>query len=1343
MRGDKRSSDCDSEEDDIFVDPDYTQEKRSRRRTFLAESLQSIENVRGDRESRKRKSTDSTSSEKRLRYDDDDDYLTMRCKHCRRSMRQAKQNRFIEDDFPKSQDEETCLQNDYLNVVVEEGEKAQIKLTSYCVYDEKKHMCSFDNDIIKNGTDLYAAGYAKPIHTENSEIGDGVPMRKIGPLTSWWITGFDGGEKAILGVSTELADYYLMRPNSKFEPFLRDANLKMCMVKLVVEFLRESEEDESTYDNLLSKLQVTVPPPGFTTLTEEDLLTHAESIYDLVINQDAQLVNAQCMKHLARLAGISFEERLTKIRVVKRTKRSWVERNNEMTKAATTNLVQNVFGSFFPGQMDKSYSHHLSLIKKCCVLLNRCDNLLKNGLFKINGIKEDDIIGHTLIVADNLLPHKIEPENDNGNTALNGAYGKPFSISLELWTDDMIKKYVKSIKSKEKPIKRKGKYTFRNGGSSNVRVKFIGEADLVQDDRFYFKEAMVSDLSVHVDDFVSIGEHYDSTNQIGRVIYMWEEEDEKLFHIHWLVNSTDTLLGDIGNQQELFDTYDCEDLPLSMIENKVTVTYLPIKHETWVHAGNGSFNEWQNSSASSDENSYIYQKLFDATFGRFEDVIEVSSENRLIDHCTYCERNVEKELSEKPMLDANPEYNKTISKYSYKWLRWRKEEFKVGSCVFIKSGTLFSGKENNKPKKINTLKTVDEERYPEHYRKDKERRYSRPIEDVHPFDIGYIMSIESTKRTRNPENITLIVKKLYRPENTHLDEHIMKHLDLNLVYWTDEECVVPFSEVEGKCYVANSRNLSCTADEWTRGGPYRFYYEEEYIPKERKFVPAPKMTTRDVKCNGIRPKSNSLERIIEEIPKPWPSLSRPLHSLDIFAGCGGLTEGLHQAGIAEVHWAIEKEDAAAHAFRLNYPNAKVFADDCNKLLKMIMTGQTRKDGQALPQKGQVELLCGGPPCQGFSRMNRFHDRQYSAFKNSLVVSFLSYVDYFRPRYVIMENVRNFVIFKKNTVLKLTLSCLLKMGYQCTFGVLQAGHFGVPQNRRRAIILAAAPGEILPKYPEPTNSFEENAITVLVDGQKVTTNVNWESSAPYRKLSVYDAISDLPTIPSGGDPENCEMSYKAEAKTHFQRMMRRSNDILRDHVSKTINPLVEKRITFIPRVPGSDWRDLPNIVVTLPDGSKTKKLVYTHHDIQMGKSKNGELRGVCPCAAGKKCDPKYRQLDTLIPWCLPHTGNRNHHWSGLYGRIEWDGHFKTVITNLDPLAKQGRVLHPEQDRIVSVREVARSQGFPDKFRFFGTTQDRYRQIGNAVPPPLAAALGREIAKCVAEVEKRSPKKTDED
>ena len=96
--------------------------------------------------------------------------------------------------------------------------------------------------------------------------------------------------------------------------------------------------------------------------------------------------------------------------------------------------------------------------------------------------------------------------------------------------------------------------------------------------------------------------------------------------------------------------------------------------------------------------------------------------------------------------------------------------------------------------------------------------------------------------------------------------------------------------------------------------------------------------------------------------------------------------------------------------------------------------------------------------------------------------------------------------------------------------------------------------------------------------------------------------------------------------------------------------------------------------------------------------------------------------------------RHNQWAGLYGRNDWDGFFSTTITTPCPMGKQGRVLHPDQPRLVSVRECARSQGFPDTYKFYGTIVERYRQIGNAVPPPMGRALGMQIREAMDQAKK---------
>ena len=160
----------------------------------------------------------------------------------------------------------------------------------------------------------------------------------------------------------------------------------------------------------------------------------------------------------------------------------------------------------------------------------------------------------------------------------------------------------------------------------------------------------------------------------------------------------------------------------------------------------------------------------------------------------------------------------------------------------------------------------------------------------------------------------------------------------------------------------------------------------------------------------------------------FPPVDMKLRCLDIFSGCGGLSQGLHEVGVANSKWAVEIFEPAAQAYKLNNPDCTVFSDDCNMLLRNAIKGiKTNSRGQKIPKRGEVDLLCGGPPCQGFSGMNRFNHREYSQFKNSLVSTYLSYCEYYRPRFFILENVRNFASYKKSMVLKLCIRTLVKIG----------------------------------------------------------------------------------------------------------------------------------------------------------------------------------------------------------------------------------------------------------------------------------------------------------------------------
>jgi DNA (cytosine-5)-methyltransferase 1 len=389
-----------------------------------------------------------------------------------------------------------------------------------------------------------------------------------------------------------------------------------------------------------------------------------------------------------------------------------------------------------------------------------------------------------------------------------------------------------------------------------------------------------------------------------------------------------------------------------------------------------------------------------------------------------------------------------------------------------------------------------------------------------------------------------------------------------------------------------------------------------------------------------------------------------LTCLDLFAGCGGLSVGLAEAGI-DVRWANEIDAYAAETYRQSHPGCSVFEEDIALFYRRLLDCD---DG--LPRPGDVDLIAGGPPCQGFSGYNRH--RHANDPRNSLVESFFDIVEHLTPRYVLMENVPGMLSLNGGQVPKLLLAALESLGYQVRLGILQAGHYGVPQNRWRVSVLAASSGSILPEFPLPKHSFPRTTIfgatafrANVVKPPNADSDLFW---SPKPTVTVGDAISDLPQISNGGGED--ESSYTMPPRSAFQSTVRLGSGMLFDHRSARLDELMYARCVAIPRRAGAGWLDLPQNL-------KPKNLL--------------------------------RHGDDRYP-------NR-------FGRLHWEGIFNTVLTRAYPY--WGAVFHPEQDRVISVRESARAQGFPDRIRFAGPLSSRYRQVGNAVPPPLGRELGIEV------------------
>jgi DNA (cytosine-5)-methyltransferase 1 len=435
------------------------------------------------------------------------------------------------------------------------------------------------------------------------------------------------------------------------------------------------------------------------------------------------------------------------------------------------------------------------------------------------------------------------------------------------------------------------------------------------------------------------------------------------------------------------------------------------------------------------------------------------------------------------------------------------------------------------------------------------------------------------------------------------------------------------------------------------------------------------------------------------------------------------------------------------------------------------------------KKGDIQMIMGGPPCQGFSGMNRHSKTAYSKSKNSHVVPYLSLCDFFRPNNFVLENVEKLMYYPssdRHALVRMVLRVLLEMGYQCSVAVVQAATQGVPQSRTRTIFLASAPGHDLPHHPRPIHTFQRkehrysvsfsvgrnDAAAISGDTRmkvEVTATPKCRTpSLPLRFVRVRDILSDLPEVKNGDDERTAPKTYGksplsasqyrfrmttpshlSHTETETSRLDKAESPILH-HYPRELSGLVWERARLSPKQhPGADWRDLPNHDIV------TKERVYPamkysgldEDAIQKFSHDYPQImklpRAVCGCMSIKNPSERAKKSGTrecrqflrecVIPWSLPHTGVRHNQWQGLYGRLIEGGSSATIVTQPTLIGKQGTWLHPIQDRIITVREAARMQGFPDHFRFQGAITMMYKQIGNAVPPPLGRAIAMEVMK----------------
>ncbi|MDT0164484.1 DNA cytosine methyltransferase [Actinotalea sp. AC32] len=384
-----------------------------------------------------------------------------------------------------------------------------------------------------------------------------------------------------------------------------------------------------------------------------------------------------------------------------------------------------------------------------------------------------------------------------------------------------------------------------------------------------------------------------------------------------------------------------------------------------------------------------------------------------------------------------------------------------------------------------------------------------------------------------------------------------------------------------------------------------------------------------------------------------------LTSIDLFAGAGGLSEGLREAGFSSLY-ANEIHPRFAATYKVNHPETLVESKD----IRSVGAAEVR-DRLGL-ERGDLDLLAGGPPCQGFSINAPV--RSTEDHRNHLFREYLNFVAEFQPRAVLIENVPGLVSFSGGATLEAILCSLKQLGYSADVRILYAPHYGVPQTRWRTIVLGLRDSEEVRRaFPAPlrdapvrvnfTSRFLGRNIVALPNGLELPGHT-----------TVREAIDDLPALSNGETGEEVK-AYRTEPTNDYQRLLRAGSSGVTNHQAARLSAINLERLTHIP--PGGNWTDIPFDL--LPKGMKLA-----------------------------------RRSD--------HTRR--------YGRVDPDGLASTILTKCDP--HWGAYFHYSQDRAFTVREAARIQSFPDAFQFTGSRVEQYEQVGNAVPPLLAAAIGRSVS-----------------
>jgi DNA (cytosine-5)-methyltransferase 1 len=265
-----------------------------------------------------------------------------------------------------------------------------------------------------------------------------------------------------------------------------------------------------------------------------------------------------------------------------------------------------------------------------------------------------------------------------------------------------------------------------------------------------------------------------------------------------------------------------------------------------------------------------------------------------------------------------------------------------------------------------------------------------------------------------------------------------------------------------------------------------------------------------------------------------------LKVMDLFCGTGGFSKGFERTGHFEAVYGIDLLPLSVETFRLNHPDAHAVAGDIRKYPRSAVAEATGLYSDA------VDVIIGGPPCQGFSSIRPNRSTNYDDPRNTLFEEFAAYVGFWRPRALVFENVVGLATHKDGADLVAVQEEFDALGYDTEWRILNAANFGVPQKRERLILIGVQRGGDI-RWPSPTHGGRYRTIGHRQrDRMLVPSQANLFDDAPTLPpaLTVMDAIGDLPPVESGAEATD----YIADPENDYQRDRRANTTDLTMHAS---------------------------------------------------------------------------------------------------------------------------------------------------------------------------------------------------